>query len=206
MDERYVEAAFALLTRVFIDDSPPHRVLNVKLPEYRDYLASFFFRSAKRGYGLVALDCAKNVHGCVIGIDYCDSLNTPDSFVADTSARVKMRPLLALLAELDLRYRKHRLSQPGDTILVDMAAVSKQARGAGVYVSLRLALHECAKQQGYRYIVGELSSAATRYVCIEKFHHRVVAEINYDSFEYDGDRPFRSLIDPPSLVMVEGFL
>lgn len=202
-----LDAAFDLLTRVFIDSSPPHQALNISLAEYRDYLAPSFFSMAQRGLTLLAVDNCDNLLGCVIAGDYHASVDAAtDEQCQRLAGFRKMAPLRALLAALECEYLKHTTVVPGVTMLVDMAAVAPRARAQGVYLSLRSQLHGCGREAGFSKVAGELSSAATQHVCVNRFGHRVIAEITYRQFQFNGARPFAQLQDPTSIVMVEGAL
>ncbi|MEM7292239.1 MAG: hypothetical protein AAF420_02430 [Pseudomonadota bacterium] len=90
--------------------------------------------------------------------------------------------------------------------MVDLAVVAREAGGRGVYKNLRLQAQTLAKIEGFETCVGELSSAATQHVLMNKFGHRVVAEVEFAEFEFDGKKPFASISDPTSIVMAEGLL
>lgn len=196
--------AFELLTRQFVEFSQPHRALGIELDEYRQYLEPSFRQTIEYGASYFAIDTDGAVMGCVIACDYLTEAvsrrGTPLPVVR------KMHPLQALLAQLNRAYLSHRRIADGDTLLVDMAAVDPRYGGRGVYTELREAVHERAREQGFRYVVGELSSAATQWVCIEKLEQQVIARLVFADFEYAGTRPFEKLLDPPEIVVVEGAL
>ena len=87
-----------------------------------------------------------------------------------------------------------------------MGAVSSLAAGQGVYQKLRNAAQNNAKELGYRFVVGELSSASTQHVVLNKLGHSKVAEVLFSSFEFAGSRPFASINEPESIVLAEGML
>jgi len=117
-----------------------------------------------------------------------------------------IRPVAALLQSLDALYRNQRQIVLGDYLLVDMAVVSSAACGQGLYRKLRTFVHQHGCNAGFKWVVGELSSAATQRVCVADFGHKICAEIDYRSFEYSGQRPFSTISDPRSILLVEGEL
>jgi GNAT superfamily N-acetyltransferase len=204
LESRYRDAAFAVLTREFVSRSQPHRALAIELDEYRDHLWPGFLFMVDQGHSFVAVDTHDEVIGCLVACDYC--VASPPVPTNAGSVRHKMAPLLALLATLDRHYREQREPVVGQTLLVDMAVVSPQAAGGGVYRHLREAAHDHARRCGFTRVVGELSSAATQHVCVNIFRHQVKARISFASFVYQGTRPFAALTDPPDVVLVEGEL
>jgi len=91
-------------------------------------------------------------------------------------------------------------------MLVDMAVVSSMARGQGIYRKLRESAHLIGREAGFSRVIGELSSAATQQLCINRLKHKVCAEIVYSTYEYKNQKPFASIKEPKSIVLVEGDL
>lgn len=92
------------------------------------------------------------------------------------------RAKAALVKQLEVAYQNHRDVSIGECVLVDMAAVSSSATGFGVYQRLRDAIATRARAAGFRWIVGELSSSSTQYVCIDKLAQTIVTRIFYKDF------------------------
>lgn len=88
-------------------------------------------------------------------------------------------------------------------VLVDVAVVSAQARNRGVYTQLRQAIHQRAKELGYRYVVGQLSSEATQALCTIRLGHEVVSEIAYETYLFEGRFPFADVKRPRTIQMVQ---
>jgi len=89
---------------------------------------------------------------------------------------------------------------------VDMAAVSETMMGKGLYKTLRKAAQIRALQSGFTRIVGELSSAATQHVVLNQLGHRQIAEVIFNSFEFENQRPFHRIKEPRSIILAEGEL
>ena len=138
--------------------------------------------------------------GCMIVTDFHKSL-TPAPNASDALA-----PIDALTQALATRYLALRAIAPGEVILVDMAAIADGYAGRGLYQSLRRACHAHAKAQGFTRVVGELSSAATQHVVLNKLGHQKLAEIKYREFEFRGEYPFASITAPECIVLAEGLL
>ena len=106
------------------------------------------------------------------------------------------------MTELETRYL-HKHKPPEKSLLVDIAVVAADAANTGIYQQLRLALERNAADAGFEKIFGELSSAATQRVCVEKSNHKLVAEIPYQKFIYKNRKPFASISSPESIQLVE---
>lgn len=196
LDRSHHGPAFALATDVFCRRSTLHRALGVDLETYRAYLHRPFAKMLADGLSVVAVEDGAVV-GCLIATDMA-AMDPP----ADPSGPYPA--LAALQAHLMHAYRQRRDLSPGVAALVDMGAVADAACGRGLYTRMRLALHDLARRHGYRYVVGELSSTATQHVVLTVLGHRPVARIAFDTFTLNGTRPFRSIIDPPAIILAEG--
>lgn len=199
-DQRYSET-LDFVCREFVAGSVLHRVSGISPNEYSDYLRTSFHATVMQGLSFIAVEePGKRIDGCIMAGEFSPD-NAEQSAVPD-----KFKPMNALLSELESVYRKQRVIVPGAFLLVDIAVVSSSARGGGIYTRMRETVQLRGKDRGYRYVIGELSSAATQYLCREKMGHRLIAEINYRSFQYQGTFPFAAIEDPPSIQLLEGSL
>jgi len=87
-----------------------------------------------------------------------------------------------------------------------MAAVKQSAAGLGAYRAMRKFLTPVAHRRGFRFILGELSSAATQHVVLNQMGHRNMAEVDFTSFKFERSRPFSSITHPSKIIMAEGRL
>lgn len=188
--------AFDLVTEVFVHGSTLHKALSLDLATYRADLRPSYEAMVAQGLSFVALDDTGRILGAIIATDLLDTLS-------DTPAETAVS---ALTQSLTQAYLSHRPIGAGKALLVDMAAVHPDARGQGVYPALRGALHEAARENGWRYVVGELSSVATQAVVLGKMGHSKIAEIAFSDFEWNGARPFAAITSPPSIILAEGRL
>jgi len=201
LDPYLLESAFDLATRVFIGGSTLHCALGIGLEEYRSYLRPDFEAMVCEGLSVAAIDTVNNeLSGCLIVTD------VTAQFRAQPVAGPAFTPLAKLNGELFSQYLRSREIRAGETVLVDMGAVSQDARGGGVYRAMRAAAQDLARRRRFRRVLGELSSSATQRFVLERLGHKKVAEVDFATFEFEGTRPFRTIIDPPSLVLAEGML
>ncbi len=193
--------AFSLACKVFVNASVLHTAMDVTFKEYREYMRASFEVMWKQGLSIIATDTNSNeLIGCLVACDYQTQTKN--------SAKIpnKLKPVIALLRDLEEIYLQNRQIEPGQFMLVDMAVVKPEASGRGIYRKLREKAHQIGREAGFRNVVGELSSAATQHLCINRFGHKVCAEIEYTSFNYLGRRPFAAIKEPPSIILVEGDL
>lgn len=196
-----IHSVFDLATKVFVADSTLHRALGIELDVYRSYLWPSFCEMVGQGHSLAAVSQdTQEVVGCVIAADFAKPLEkqpiVPKEFT----------PLLALATRLSRDYVKHREVTANEALLVDMGAVSTEYRGSGLYRTLRQAVQARAKQSGFKHIIGELSSAATQHVILDKLGHHKVSEVIFADFAHKGTYPFSSIRSPHSIILSEGQL
>ena len=180
-----------------------HRALNIPLGEYTRYMTEPVLSLLAEELSFVAVDSEDgSICGCILAGEYPAAAKSNDSSITPEF----IKPVNALLTELDRLYLEQRSVKPGTALLVDIAVVSSKAAGQGIYTRLRQTVHKAGPERGYRVIVGELTSAATQYTCVKKFGHRLICEIPYKAFEYNGRYPFASITEPASIQLVEGIL
>lgn len=193
--------AFSLVCNIFVEASVLHNAVDITIDEYREYLHGSFDEMWRQGLSIIATDRTTNeLVGCLLACDYAkQELN---------SAKVpaKLEPVNALLKTLDSAYRTDRKILPGQVMLVDMAVVKETFSGCGIYTRLREKAHRIGRDAGFQQIVGELSSAATQHLCVNRFRHKICAEIEFASFTYNNEKPFASIKEPASIILVEGQL
>jgi len=201
LSERSSDEAFSLACNVFVDASVLHTAVGVTHAEYREYMRTSYEVMWRQGLSLVATDIQTGeIIGCLIACDYA----TQEQYTGNVPA--KLKPVNALLKNLDNIYRENRQPEPGQCLLVDMAVVKPTASRRGIYRKLRERAHQVGLESGYTRVVGELSSAATQHLCVNQFNHKVRAEIQYAAFTYQGRQPFALIKDPASIMLVEGSL
>ena len=206
LTEKDLESAFTLASDVFVRASTLHRALGAGLDEYRRYLRPSFENMITEGLSVGAFEQANNrIIGCLIATDFSRQAMSGERS-GDTAAKGKFAPLSALTRALSRPYCTGRTIPEGEVVLADMGAVSTKALGTGVYQTLRKALARHARKHGFSKIIGELSSRATQHVVIGKSGHRVVGEIRFSDFAYEGKTPFARITDPESIILAEGLL
>lgn len=178
-----------------------HKALNINLEEYRPYLQASFDEMVQENLSVVAVDGKTNrVVGCLIACDFYHHTQTK------STALEKFAPLSALSKALCKTFIQQRAPKMGDIVFFDMAAITPTYLGQGIYQEMRTFAHAYAKQQGFKSVIGELSSAITQHFVLNKMGHINRAEVVYEHFDYQGKRPFQSIQEPTSIILAEGRL
>jgi GNAT superfamily N-acetyltransferase len=200
IDASLSASAFDLVTEVFVQGSTIHKALKIDLSTYRSYLRPSFDLMLSEGMSLAAIEeHTGKMLGCLLASDFL----APSEGV---SSDHPLAPVATLTRQLSETYLSHRNPKKKEALLVDMAAVHPDARGSGVYRALRTAIEDRAREAGWRWIVGELSSVATQRVVLKDMGHIKVAAQKFDTFEWNGDRPFLGITSPREIILAEGRL
>lgn len=197
LDAGSLEEAFALATEVFVAHSTLHRALGITLDAYRSHLWPSFRDMATEGLSVIALSSDNTLVGCLMATDFQTTLSPKET-------QGPFAPLAALTSALCDTLSPEARAEPA--VLVDMAAVSPDWAGRGVYRALRENAHSLAEARGYGLVRGELSSAATQHVVLKTFGHQKIAEVPFATFTSGGRRPFAQITEPPTFVLSEGRL
>ncbi len=191
----------AYVCKRFITDSVLHQVLDITLDQYKAYMQDPIRSTIKYGITLLARSTLdSSLCGCILAAEF-ESADTAHESVPECVA-----PIAALLRELESVYLSSKQSAKEKVLLVDIAVVNPEFRGQGIYTELRQEVHKQALDKGYTRVIGELSSAPTQHLCVNKLGHSVINEISYNAFEYQGAYPFAAIEQPKTIQLVEGVL
>ena len=199
LDASLAEAAFDLASRNFATQSALHVVLDARLDDYRAYLRPTFFDDVNDGLSLAATQAGTgDLVGVLIVRDF-----RKQRFAGHLPFQQLYDPVTALFETLEADYLQDRHLKTGEALLVDMAAVVPSHTGLGIYQTLRREISSRARSAGYKYIIGELTTAATQHVVVAKLGHRTCATIVPSDFVHAGRRPFASVTDPQTILLTE---
>ena len=199
IDNSIAEDAFLFVSEVFAKRSTLHRAINIEIDLYRDYLKAGYQQAIDHGLSIVAVDENEQ--------EICGVLIAKDIVVSDTKTQFlqakKLLPITKLSQKLDEIYFAQRQINLGDAVLVDMAAVSQRLGGLNIYKDMRLKAHSIAAQQGFKFVIGQLSSPRTQEIILSELGHRNCGEIVFSEFTCDGRHPFASIANPKSIIISE---
>ena len=209
IDNSIAEDAFLFVSEVFATRSTLHRAINIEIDLYRDYLKAGYQQAIDQGLSIVAVDeSEQEICGVLIAKDIITKdIIAKDIMVSDTTAQVlqakKLLPITKLSQKLDEIYFAQRQINLGDAVLVDMSAVSQRHGGLNIYKDMRLKAHSIAAQQGFKFVIGQLSSPKTQKIILSELGHRNCGEIVFSEFTCDGKHPFASIKNPKSIIISE---
>lgn len=198
LTEQYYADALSLVCNEFFPYSSLHNAVEMDRAEFEGYMTQEWHSYISKCplTGLVAVDVSSNsVVGCLIPARF------PSDYSDLESLTSKRQSIAVLLQKLEAIYLQTTPSLR-DALMVDIAVVSKAAGGQGIYQSMRKKFQLLAAANGYRYVIGALSSAATQKVCIEKLNHEVVSEIRFSDYNELENYPFASITSPKSIQLV----
>ncbi len=199
--KQHRDDALSLVCNQFATGSVLHKAMKIGVDEYRLHIQEAFNIAIEEELSVIAIDSESGqVLGCLIATEFV--VKRTDI----TLLPPKFRPIKSLLENLEEIYVRSKKIARGEYMLVDLAIVSDTARGQGIYSKLRSAVHDIGRKRHFKYVVGELSSAATQHLCVEKLGQSVKAEITYANFDYEGSFPFKSIQVPPSIQLAESRL
>jgi len=204
IDNSIAEDAFLFVSEVFATRSTLHRAINIEIDLYRDYLKAGYQQAIDQGLSIVAVDESEQE---ICGVLIAKDIIAKNIMVSDTTAQVlqaeKLLPITKLSQKLDEIYFARRQINLGDAVLVDMAAVSQHHGGLNIYKDMRLKAHSIAAQQGFKFVIGQLSSTKTQKIILSELGHRNCGEIVFSEFTCDGRHPFASIKNPKSIIISE---
>ena len=209
IDNSIAEDAFLFVSEVFATRSTLHRAINIEIDLYRDYLKAGYQQAIDQGLSIVAVDeSEQEICGVLIAKDViAKDIIAKDIMVSDTTTLPlqdkKLLPITKLSQKLDEIYFAQRQINLGDAVLVDMAAVSQRHGGLNIYKDMRLKAHSIAAQQGFKFVIGQLSSPKTQKIILSELGHRNCGEIVFSEFTCDGRHPFASIKNPKSIIISE---
>lgn len=191
------DSCLAMAARLFAKKSTLHRASSVREDVYRCALRSGFMHMVKQDLSVAAYQ-GDQIVGAVIACDLLDqgpSANAPE-----------LQAMQALMHQMEDRYLALRNPTKCASVLVDMAFVTPEATGGGIYTALRYAAQERAAKRGFQHVVGLLSSAATQRVVVGKMGHEVLFRERFDTFMFNGTMPLAAITDPEEILLTEGSL
>lgn len=187
LQAEHIPSTVELFVKTFCDSEPITRHLGMSYREYQPFAMEVVRKAAQEGLSYVAIDKNNKVIACSIGED----LSHP--FKPQPSHYPKLKPILALLEELDKPFISGREFKKGKIIHVWIAAVDSTYRGQGLSTIINMACIEGAARRGYEFAYAEFTNDISENVT----HHFKMLElcnkISYDEFQYDNDFPFKGV-------------
>lgn len=192
------------LNDAFTTREPTSVALGVTVADFTLFSDAILDASVASGLSLVARpQGSSGIAGFMLGTDF-----TVDPTIGKEFAQVMM-PQLALLEELDELYVQRAFTDaklpapaPGAVVHALAGGTSSDYEGQGVAALLRKEQLRVAAAAGYSRLIVEATAGATQHIWC-KLGGSVIAEIVYNTYEFEGVRMFPELTNPRSAQLIE---
>ena len=190
------DAVAAVVAEAFAGYEPMMVAQNIPVNRMADYLRSLGQVLAQEELAVVALDIKTDrVVGALITRDFVYMLD----MVSDEGED----PINAILNTLDRQYTRMKTIRRGQYLHLNLLAVAQQHTGRAVAQNVVRLCLENGRQKGYRIAVTEATGLASQYIFRETHGFVARYEIPYQTFRYQGRRPFASIKEHPSVILMD---
>ncbi len=189
----------SVVAEAFTRDEPTSVTLNIQFNEFADWVKLFGPTAAREQLTLIARDSRTNEPvGSIIAGDFA----SPPPEGRDELIK-ELRPILALLDELDAQYKAARSIPPGEYLHLAMFGVRPHRHGEQIGQRLVRFCLENAITKGYKTAVAEATGQISQHILAQKFGFTACHEASYKDFTYEGRRVFKSIRRPTGVVLME---
>jgi ribosomal protein S18 acetylase RimI-like enzyme len=112
-------------------------------------------------------------------------------------------PILALLKELDERYKHGNTPNPGEYLHLFLLAVDHEHSNRNVAHGLTQASLEIGRRNGYRIVLAEATNVISQHILRDKLGFAERVAIDYKTFVYDGRRVFESIDGHNAAILMD---
>lgn len=188
------------LSREFQTQETMGKCLKLDENDYEE-LKKAFKPILKYGYTLVAKDRATNeVIGAMICADFYDLLfkdSTP-------SQSQKLNAIFSLLGTLESRFLKliNKSVTKNEYFYLYALYVKKNLNSKHVGSTLLDRAQNLAVEMGFKYSFALATGAASQHIVVSKLKYKLIDQIEYKSFEFNGKRVFESITSTPSCQLL----
>lgn len=173
--------------------------LSLSASELQPMIQRLARQIACEGLSIVAFDDQSNeLLGCLLMRD--NAATTSQQEIPPP----RLAALYAFLTQLRRCAPELAAAPPGCNAHWIMAATSR--RNQGICTAMLGFAQSLARAHGYRYVVAECTAAASQHVAVQTFGHAIRAELRYDDFTFENQRPFGRIVEPPSCLLTVGKL
>lgn len=198
LEHAEIDGMSELLATVFSHSEPMAVAAGLTLENVRALVNLYGRRAPGDGLTVIAREEASGkIVGAILNDDFGDP--PPDS---STPLPQGFQPIVALLEELDGRYRMLHPGRAGKILHIFMMAVDPNFGGKGIARSLvELALAN-GKNRGYERAITEATGKVSQHIFrAHGFIDQV--RIAYRDFSFGGTRPFGSIADHEAVILME---
>jgi ribosomal protein S18 acetylase RimI-like enzyme len=193
-----VAAMVQVIAHAFFRHEPMARALDLSQAQLNQTVTAFGPKALTEGLSIVArVGAAGETAGALLVVDFATP--PPDSLGPLIPV---LAPILAMLDELDVRYRQVTPSRLGECLHLVMIGVPDEWSGRGIAQEMVRMCLANGMAKGYRRAVTEATGSLSQRV-FDKigFERRFFA--SYREFELDGQHPFASILDHEGCALME---
>lgn len=194
-DKSDLEQTIRCISRSFTQETMS-QALGIDANSYISLAEIFGQRAVQYQLSLVAKD---EESGDVIGFSILED------FVAEAPNldRVDPRfiPIMNVVDELEQWYIKNSPVKSGEILHIFLTGVDEQYRGKGIAYQLMEETFKVAKNNNYKGIIAECTGVITQHIRA-KNGFKVLKEIEYKTFLYNGDLVFKDITEPPGCQLM----
>lgn len=187
------DAVARVVAEAFAGYEPMMVSQNIPVDLMADYLRSLGPLLAKEQLAVVAQDRRTGeVIGALITRDFVDMLSDEGE-----------GPINAILSRLDQQYVRTKTIRRGQYLHLNLLAVAEQHTGREVAQNMVRLCLENGVQKGYRTAVTEATGLVSQHIFRETHGFVARHEIPYQTFRYQGKRPFASIKEHRSVTLMD---
>jgi hypothetical protein len=187
-----------LLAEAFSQDDPMPRALGVSAGEFELLVRSSSSAAAAEGLTIVARSAdTGEMAGALLAADF--TAPPPAGF---EQLSEKMLPIFALLEQLDARYQRDKVIEPGVYLHLLLMGVARPFTGRQMAQHLLAVCEENGRRKGYHTAVGEATGSVSQHILrkqgyIERF------QISYQEYRYKGAPVFASIKGHSGVILMD---
>jgi hypothetical protein len=195
-EDKYLEKTVKLVSESFTTREPEVVALGITKQEF-DVYAAICCRRRLKNLSYVAVQKAS---GRVVG--YCLSEDFANYLLAevekqdnsDSELPESMTPIFALWHSLEETYKSsYGEVKPGDILYVQLSGAASDVDSTAIALALEKKVLEVAASFNYKRVATTCTQIFTKYIALEEMGYQRKYAIDYDVFEFEGERIFSSI-------------
>jgi ribosomal protein S18 acetylase RimI-like enzyme len=188
-----------LLATVFSRFDPPAVAAGLSFKELLEIIRGYGKRAPHDGLTMIAR-CQSSSK--LVGAMLTDDFASPPPEDLGYLLTSNFAPIVALLEDLDNRYRMVCPAPPGKILHLFMLGVDPDFGGRGIARTLVQLALDNGKRKGYEKAVTEATGNVSQHIFrgtgfVEQFR------IPYHGFQFQGEFTFRSIVDHEAIILLE---
>jgi hypothetical protein len=201
MNRGDIAAAAQILADTFSQGDPPALALGFSPAEMLQMLLPLMNDLVDEQLSIVA--CELNGNQRVVGCLLNERFGNPPPAAWDQDILNRFSPVFALLEELDSKFfAEHSDYDAAHYVHEFMLGSHPACGGRGIGSGLLQASQMVGKARGLRGAIAEATGPISQHVFVEKFGYSAKATVAYQSFEFQGSKPFASITQVTNCVLV----